>query len=243
MYNIDLSAAAAIDAVVDAALAHQVSVFCLDVCRLSGAAAPALARLLGGGAVTELLLGGSFESEEQLWADEAGAALLCDALRANTSLRDLGMCYFEAWTIPAAGAALLAALTGHPSLRWLDMTCNIIDSAQQLAAALGALVAADTLTHLDLTDCGLGDVALGPLFDALRCNTQLRTLHCAAERIEIDHLTEAFVRDRVLPAVRANTGLRELWVAASDWDSASAREAEALVACRPWDGFRDEQDA
>jgi hypothetical protein len=51
------------------------------------------------------------------------------------------------------------------------------------------------------------------------------------------------VRDRVLPAVRANTGLRELWVAASDWDSASAREAEALVACRPWDGFRDEQDA
>ncbi len=54
----------------------------------------------------------------------------------------------------------------------------------------------------------MGDVALGPLFDALRCNTQLRTLQCAAERIEYDKLTEAFVLDRVLPAVHANTGLR-----------------------------------
>jgi hypothetical protein len=218
------------------------SVFCLDVCRLSGAAAPALARLLDGGAVTDLCLGGSFESEEQLWADEAGAALLCDALRANTSLRDLGMCYFDAWTIPAAGAALMAALTGHPSLRLLDMTCNVIDSAQQLAAALGALVAADTLAHLDLTDCGMGDVALGPLFDALRCNTQLRTLHCAAERIEYDKLTEAFVRDRVLPAVRANTGLRLLELGADTEPWASAREAVGLVVRRPWDGW-DREDA
>jgi hypothetical protein len=82
LYNIQLNTAAAIGAVVDAALAHQMSSVSLENSDLSATAAPALARLLAGGAVTELLLCGY---GERLWDDEAGAALLSNALRANTS--------------------------------------------------------------------------------------------------------------------------------------------------------------
>jgi hypothetical protein len=64
------------------------------------------------------------ENQEELWADLAGAALLSNALQANTSLCELDMKYYQTWTIPAAGTALLAALTGHPSVRKLDLQGN-----------------------------------------------------------------------------------------------------------------------
>ncbi len=233
---VDLSEPAAVVAVLDAA--HLLSVVSLDGCRLSAAAAPALARLLRGGAVTTLVLAAR-DLGEELWADEAGAALVCDALRANTSLRELQIAYLEAWAVPAAATALLTALVGHPSVRKLELYGNNHGSAPQAAAAtaaLGALMAADTLTHLDVSYCSMGDAELGPLFDALPGVTRLRTLLCFAQGNEAEdarhELSDAFVRDRALPAVRANASLRELGGGYGHNPRASMREAEELVSSR-----------
>jgi hypothetical protein len=211
---------------------HQVSVVELDGCRLSAAAAPALARLLGGCAVTRLDVSGDFE-HDQMWADEAGTVLLCDAVRESTSLQELTMTTLDAWGVPAAGAALLGALTGHMSVRHLTFSFHPAVNAQSTAAAaaaLGALVAADTLTYLDVSFSSLGDAALGPLFDALPAVTRLRTLLCVDQSYGRDDLSDAFVRNRVLPAVRANSSLRALSLSHSEWPS--LREVEALVNSR-----------
>jgi hypothetical protein len=48
----------------------------------------------------------------------------------------------------------------------------------------------------------MGDVGIGPLVDALPRNTHLRELECNA------WLSAAFVQDRLLPALAANTSLR-----------------------------------
>jgi hypothetical protein len=72
----DLSSAAAIGAVVDAALAHRLSVVSLVECHLSAAAPPALARLVDGGAVTALCLVGRRGPFDELWDEEEGAPSL-----------------------------------------------------------------------------------------------------------------------------------------------------------------------
>ena len=97
-------------------------------------------------------------------------------------------------------------------------------------AALAALVAADppSFQALHVDGCSLGDEGLGPLFDALPSNTRLRTLLCRATG-----LTAQCARDRLLPAVRANSGLRELGVtdahAVGTPLEAAFAEAEAVV--------------
>jgi Ran GTPase-activating protein (RanGAP) involved in mRNA processing and transport len=129
-------------------------------------------------------------------------------------------------------------MTAHRSLRTLDLSvCFIQQHVPALAAALGALVKADApaLQELHLSEIGLGDAGLGALVDALPLNTHLRTLHLAD-----NGCTEAFIRDRLLPAVRANTSLQHL--AAVDFHRPPAaggvhrrtlfREAEALVNAR-----------
>jgi hypothetical protein len=231
---VDLSAAAAIGAVVDAALAHQMSAVALSTCRLFAATAPALARLLDGGAVMELCVYGVHERNHAPWAneaDEAGAALVCDALRANTSLRELTLTNCQDWIMPAAVPVLLRALTGHASLQSLRFVCNNATDAQAAGAALGALVAADTLTELDVSGSWLDDVPLGPLFDALPAVTRLRMLRCYAAYDEGCFLSDAFMRDRALPALRANASLRELTLDASEWPRRPL-EAEDLVNSR-----------
>jgi hypothetical protein len=227
---IDLRTAAAIGALVDAALVHQLSVVSLEDCRLSASAVPALARLLDGGAVTKVCLH-PCSTDEVLWADEAGAALLCDALQRNKSITALHINGLDLWHIPTVGVALLGALTGHPSLQHLDISGNIVEEEESAGAALGALVAADAaLTSLDISSCLVDDEALGPLVDALPRNTRLHTLICHDDELGFEELTEPFVRDRLLPAVRANTGLRQLDLGELQW--ASALEAQVLVARR-----------
>jgi hypothetical protein len=220
--NAPLNSEAALDAVVDAALTRRLRRVTLLGCRLSPASAPALARLLGGNALMALSLG------DAVILDAPAAAVLAAALRANTTLTSLTLGCLGVWRDPAAGAELLGALTGHASLRLLALWANSVDQADQAAAgaSFGALVAANApaLTELDVSFCDLGDDGLRPLFEALPHNTHLRTLRCC------DHISEAFAADLLLPAVRANTSLRSL-NANLAW-SASAREAEALVAQR-----------
>jgi hypothetical protein len=203
-----LNVLAALNAVVDATLHLRLTYLELFHCHLSPRSVPALARLLGGNALRTLVLEG--EEPTALLLDEPAALLLGNALRANTTLTSATFRFVDFFGNAAAAAALLGALTAHPSLRKLDVSCNV---AYGLAApvvavvrtALAALVAANApaLHELDMQYCGLGDAELvGPLVDALPHNTHLRLLDCRWSIV-----SEAFKRDRLLPAVRANSWL------------------------------------
>jgi hypothetical protein len=217
---------AALDAVVDAALARRLTALQFVHNSLYPAAAPALARLLGGGAVAELCVSGVGGDAALL--DAPAAALLASALRTNTTLTALQLCFLRFWDDTDAAATLLGALTAHPSLRTLSLSLNTLGNADRAAAgaALGALLAANApaLTELDVGLCRLGDPGMAPLFEALPRNTHLRTLKCT-----YNYVTVAFARNVLLPAERANTSLRALETAEA---CSSVREAEDIVNSR-----------
>jgi hypothetical protein len=214
---------AALDAVVDAALTRRLTVLQFVHNSLYPAAAPALARLLGGGAVADLCVSGVGGGAALL--DAPAAVLLANALRANAALTSLRLCFLRFWEDVAAAATLLGALRAHPSLRTVSLSCNTLRDADCAAAgaALGALLAANApaLTELDVGFCELQDAGMAPLFEALPRNTHLRTLLCGGNDI-----TEAFADGVLLPAARANASLRAL---VTDQRWASEREAEEIV--------------
>jgi hypothetical protein len=228
LHGARLDAPAALDAVVDAALARRLSSVTLNFCRLLPASAPTLTRLLGCNTLAELCIS---NGTRQL-LDAPAAALLANALRANTTLTALTLDSIQLWHDAAAAAELVGALTGHLRLRLLALPWNGPDTggleAAEAGAALAALLLANApaLQTLDIRRSHLGDEGMRPVVEALRHNTHLRTLDCSG-----NELTEAFARDKLLPAVRANAGLRKL-VAAVAEDEVAAREAEALVAAR-----------
>jgi hypothetical protein len=213
-----LETAAALDAVVDAALTRQLTGVSLQLCHLWLESAPALVRLVGGGALAELDILSAL-------LDVPAALALGNALRASGTLTTLALRSVHLLREPAVATALLGALTGHPSLRSLIISNNVVRAAgvEEAGAVIAALVAANApaLHELDVSGCELGDEGLRPLFGALPANTHLRTLDC-----RYNALSDAFVRDSLLPAVRANASLHKLHTGhASD----EAREAEALV--------------
>jgi hypothetical protein len=217
-----LNVAAALDAVVNAALTRQLTCVRLHRCNLSPESAPALVRLVGGGALAELDIYG----RGQQLVDVPAALALGDALRASSTLTAVSLRSAQIWRDPAAATALLGALAGHPSVRSLNLSYNVVDAAgrNKAGAALGALVAANApaLTELDVSWSDLCDTGLRPLFNALPANTHLRKLDCTCSK-----LSSAFVRERLLPAVRrANRSLREL---KTGLQTDAARKAEALV--------------
>ncbi len=127
---------------------------------------------------------------------------------------------------PAVAVTLLGGLTAHRSLKQVGLNDNPIGDAQ---VALGALVAADahTLVVLDLSRCGLQEAALGPLLDALPANTHLRALQLSEVTA-----SAAFVSERLLPAVRANTSLTSLKTTVTGEGERDAREAQEIVNSR-----------
>jgi hypothetical protein len=192
----------------------------LGSCNLLPDSAPALVRLLTDGEVTELCV---WNCHTHL-LDEPAASLLADALRANRTLTKLRFVDGDLWRSPAAAAELLGALNGHASLRELvvgnypaDDEPGVPLTPQQSAAAgavFGALVAADApaLETLDVSYCDLYNAELAPLADALRHSTHLRALRLHSDDPSDDIYTysDVFVRERLLPAVRANVSLRAL---------------------------------
>jgi hypothetical protein len=230
--SVPLRTAAALDAVVAAALARRLSSVHLWFCHLTVAAVPALARLLGGGALRTLSL---CCGDDDALLDAPTAPLLSAALRASATLESLTLTEVRLWHDGAAATAVLAALTAHPSLRTLDVSRNGPVGAA-VAAALGALVAANApaLAELDVSGDDVAQEGLAPLLDALLRNTHLRVLACEYNRAGA---TAAFVRQRLLPAVRANSSLRTLKACPDDEAAQSEalallRQAEALVAAR-----------
>ena len=229
--NVRLFTPAALDAVTAAALACGLRGLMLKRCSLSPASVPALVRLIGGGALASIHI----DNEHSQLLDEPDAMELADAIAASRTLTRFALGLVDFWSDGVAAAAVVRALTGHPSVRVLKLAFNEPDDPAAAGAALGALVAANTpaLQELDMQGSGFLDAGLGPLFDALPHNTHLRHLECYCTGMTAD-----FARDRFLPAVRANTSLRKL-IASPWWDNEEhgeappeVLEAEALVAAR-----------
>ena len=221
--GVDTEQPALVGALVDAALARRLPELCLEDCT-PPAAAP-LARLLAGSLVRLELdpIGGPL-------FDAAGAELVADALRVNTALTALEL-YYADLSLDVRGVAevLLGPLVGHLNLRELRIAHERTkeDDRSAFGAALAALIAADA-PALHVFNCSansLGDAGLAPIVEALALNHHLRELNLSS-----NDMSEEFARERLLPAVRANTSLRTLYCHENPLRPA-AEEAEELV-CR-----------
>jgi hypothetical protein len=168
---------AALDAFVDAALARRLRRISFFACKLDAQAAPALARLLGGGALTELCI------TYGPLLDAPAATLLGNALRANRTLASLSLIRAQLWHDAAAGATLLGALVGHPSLKQLNFRDNAVGTSTAVATdALFALVAAPAsvdagVRELDIQGSALGRDVLDALLAAAARSSQTLQLH------------------------------------------------------------------
>jgi hypothetical protein len=230
LYQASFDVPAVLDAFVDAALSLPLlRTVTLQQCHLSPASAPSLARLLGSRTLTALTIQNYYGT----LLDAPAAVLLGDALRANATLTSLTLNQTRLWSDHVAAAALLDAVTGHTSLRQLEVAGDahpLEEDRLHAGTLLGALVAADAsaLTALDVSSCYVSDEGLRPLFEALPRNSHLRELNCAH-----NNLTDGFARDVLLPAVRDNTSMRTLITHGGYGRQLDAAlEAEALVARR-----------
>ena len=228
----DLTQPALMGPLVDAALARPLRELRLQEC--SPPATAPLARLLTEGSLTVLQFYPKGEPRRPTFG--AGVELVARALRVNTTLTTLVMdgTYFRGY--PGVEDLLLGALVGHPSLRELQISGEDMDEEfdfddstedfSALSAALAALVAADA-PALHVLVCSwnsLRDSGLAPIVEALTVNRHLRELN-----LGWNGMSEAFARERLLPAVRANTTLRKLECEGHVWKHPAALEAEELV--------------
>ena len=202
-------APAAFDAVVD--VAQQANSHLRELqfyaCDFGGSGSMLAPLLSAASSLSSLSI--EYDSATQLF-DAAAAALAADALRLNTNLSLLTIYNADLFWDPAAGGALFSALVAHCSLRtlvWREETgCTHPGIA---GVALHAILAANAPALRNLVvDVCLDDLAgRAPLFDALRRNTHLRRLDCCTWQ-----MTPSFARFVLLPAVRANTSLRQLFL-------------------------------
>ena len=182
---------------------------------------PSLARLVGGRSLTAL----------EVWNDGdifVPPPAFCAAVAAAPLVR---MYYVEAGLFDDldSGLSLLAAVTGHPTLRHLSLAANRVSQAGRTAvgAALGLLVAADSpLVALDISECTIGNDGLLPFIDALPRNTLLSRLEC------IENGFTQISATRLLAAVRATASLVHLKAARTIEPIPELVDAEAVVAAR-----------
>jgi hypothetical protein len=119
---------------------------------------------------------------------------LCAGLRASRTLRMLSLKYTHLFALPAAGAQVLAALTGHPTLRELHLSEDgrvvaaapaATEARAAAGAALAALVAADGLRTLHVRGVPLDAAGLSALCASLGGTQRLADLEltCFALRL------------------------------------------------------------
>ena len=221
---------AVMNALADAIVARRLRRLKFDRC--TPPAAASLARLLTSGSLETLELSSLDVYGNPVLYDDADTALFADALRANTTLTSLTLSRAGASRHMAVAGPLLAALVAHPTLRELVLVDGYAAEPVALGAALAALVIADARCFETLVVHHLmgSDAGLTALVDALPHNRHLRKLDINC----FDFTSDSFQRHRLLPAVRANTGLRELVGASHLFEpSAAVREAQELVKRRP----------
>jgi hypothetical protein len=211
----------------------------LTGCSLDHTSLPTLTRLLRECDVLaelSIMSRGALLGDVVVPADAQHVTAFCAALAASklTRLALTDVCLFDSNASCYAAAELCGAVAGHPTLQELALCENrgerwntgasAVDVV--VGAALGTLVAANSpsLRTLDLGRCRLRDDELGPLFDALPANTHLVTLRCCGS-----DLSEAFARERMLPAVRANGALRHLDAAGSNYTHYTGSEYESVL--------------
>ena len=219
----DTAQPAVMGALADAARARRLRELRLDCCTPPSAAP--FARLLAEGSLAVLEFYPSGGSPSLF--DAAGAALVADALRVNTTLTTLKLCCAHLCEDIRAAELLLAALVGHLSMRELQIIGEHIaaEDRNAVGAALGALIAADApaLHILNWSSSDLGDAGLAPIVEALPLNRHLRKLD-----VSDNDVNEEFARERLLPAVRTNTSLRELQCDSSTSGPAAAEAVELV---------------
>jgi hypothetical protein len=101
-----------------------------------------------------------------------------------------------------------------------------VEERGAFGAALAALIAADApaLQALVCFQNCLGYYGLAPIVEALALNRHLRELDLRA-----NYMREEFARERLLPAVHANTALRKFACVHREAEPPAAAEAEELV--------------
>jgi hypothetical protein len=230
-------------ALVDSLRARRLRVLQFDSC--APFPAELLARMIVGGALTELRISGHhyprvlFAFWKEPLYDPPHAILVAAALRATTTLTILEFCHTNL-AIKDAGAAmiLLNALVGHNTLRSLTVREALMGPVQArlLGTVLGNIVAADAPTLATLCVAGpwqrydpfmqlLNEDGLKPILDALPRNRHLLKLD-----ISHNEMGTAFARNELLRAVRANRSLRELtYELYVIFPQPGAREAMELV--------------
>ena len=221
----DTAQPAVMNALVDAAVARRLRGLTLVYCT-PPAPAP-LARLLAGGSLAALEIGPTPGGPATPLFDVAGAALVADTLRKNTTLTKLVLYNARLFVDVDVAGTLLSALVGHPSLRELRITYEpLMMDRSAFGAALAALIAADApaLQTFDCRCCSLEDAGLAPIVEALALNHHLRELD-----VSRNVMSEEFAREQLLPAVRANTTLCELKCRNFLPGPPAAVEAEELV--------------
>jgi len=171
-------------------------------CNLTPASLPALTRMLESCSLTRLDI---WNGDTPLLVG-ADVPAFCAALRISrvTTLRLQTMRMWESF----ADGLALAACTSHPTLHKVCLSGNGREdpAPAPVGVALAALVAADSaLEELYVSDCGLDDSATRLLFAAIASSTELRVLICFGNEVGA-----ACARDVILPAVQANTSLRQL---------------------------------
>ena len=226
LHRFSVGDAAPLRELLDAAAAARLPALDLAFCRLPNDAPDALAALLRGGTLARLYVTGP---DEPLLRDAHAAAPLCDALRGCATITTLRFVAVRLFLNVDAGLALLAAITGHASIRRLRLWSNPFedgDGADAISGALAALVAANapSLTDLDLDNTVRSDRAAAPLLRALRANTHLRGLGLIR-----NDFSAAFINDELLDALRENASLERLRL---DRSKAEQRAAEDFVAHR-----------
>ncbi len=178
-------------ALVDAVLARRLRELTLENCT-PPAAAP-LARLLAEGLLTSFAICSLQSDFRTPLFDAAGATLVADALRVNTTLTKLALGGANLCVDMGVAGTLLSALVGHPSLREFQVHSELItgEDCSAFGAALAALVAADSPAlhaFVCLDNELLGDAGLAPIVEALahRCSQLVRQASqgcCIATRL------------------------------------------------------------
>jgi hypothetical protein len=177
------------------------------------------------------LFDGQHELEDITPPFAVRAPELCAGLRASRTLRVLSLKYTQLFGAPAAGAEVLAALTGHPTLRELHIaedgeaaaaTATATEARAAAGAALAALVAADGLHTLHVRGVPLDAPGFAALCASLGGTQRLADLQlsCFALRLGGDALG-------ALGAAVERSQLLRLSCACGDCD-ACGEDADAL---------------